>query len=67
MERIQKAITGPDNQTVSLKNTIPVYILYSTVIADPDGTISFYDDIYGHDKTLQTLLSKGLSAHPVQE
>lgn len=25
-----------------LKNTIPVYILYSTVMADPDGTISFY-------------------------
>jgi murein L,D-transpeptidase YcbB/YkuD len=67
MERIQKAITGPDNQTVSLKNTIPVYILYSTVIADPDGTISFYDDIYGHDKTLQTLLSKGLSAPAAQE
>ena len=58
MERIQKAIKGPDNQTVSLKDTIPVYILYSTVMADPDGTISFYDDLYGHDKTLQTLLSK---------
>ena len=35
------------------------YILYSTVIADPDGTISFYEDIYGHDKTLAALLAKG--------
>jgi murein L,D-transpeptidase YcbB/YkuD len=61
MERIQKSIKGPDNQTVSLKNNIPVYILYSTVMADPDGTISFYDDIYGHDKTLQALLSKDLA------
>ena len=59
MERIQKYIKGADNQTVSLKNTIPVYILYSTVIADPDGTISFYEDIYGHDKTLAALLAKG--------
>lgn len=62
MERIQKSIKGQDNQTVSLKNNIPVYILYSTVMADPDGTISFYDDIYGHDKTLQALLSKGPSS-----
>ena len=59
MERIQKYIKGADNQTVSLKNTIPVYILYSTVMADPDGTISFYEDIYGHDKTLAALLAKG--------
>ena len=59
MDRIQNSIKGPDNQSVRLKNSIPVYILYSTVMADPDGTISFFDDIYGHDKNLQTLLNKG--------
>ena len=59
MERIQKYVEGVDNKTISLKNTIPVYILYSTVMADPNGTVSFFEDIYGHDRTLQELLSKG--------
>jgi len=59
MERIRQFMEGADNKTISLKKNIPVYILYSTVMADPDGTISFFEDIYGHDRTLQVLLSKG--------
>ena len=59
MERIRQYMEGADNKTIALKKNIPVYILYSTVMADPDGTISFFEDIYGHDRTLQVLLSKG--------
>jgi len=59
MERIKQYMDGADNKSFNLKKSIPVYIIYSTVMADPDGTISFFEDIYGHDRTLQVLLSKG--------
>ncbi len=47
------------SKIVSLKTPIPVYIFYSTVLADADGKVMFYDDLYGHDKILGELLAKG--------
>jgi murein L,D-transpeptidase YcbB/YkuD len=58
-ERIEAAMNGSASRTVNLNKAIPVYIFYSTVMADRDGRVSFYDDIYRHDLTLQTLLAKG--------
>jgi murein L,D-transpeptidase YcbB/YkuD len=58
-ERIELMIKGDQTKTISLKRPIPVYILYSTVMADQGGRISFFEDIYGHDRTLQVLLAKG--------
>ena len=58
-ERIQQAMTsGPDNHRVDLQSPVPVYVLYTTVAAEPDGRIDFFDDIYGHDATLEALLAK---------
>lgn len=58
-ERIEAFANGEVTKTINLKRAIPVYILYSTVMADPQGRISFYEDIYGHDRTLQVLLARG--------
>lgn len=56
--------TGWDKQTildtiatrrekyVSVKNKLPVYLVYFTAWADANGRVHFRDDIYGHDKTL---------------
>jgi len=44
---------------VALKQAIPVYIIYLTVMAEPDGRVSFYGDIYGHDKVLVEMLAHG--------
>ena len=55
---------GEATKTITLKKPIPVYILYSTVMAEPDGTISFFEDIYGHDRTLQVLLARGFPYPP---
>lgn len=57
--RIKETMQGEATRTINLRKPIPVYILYSTVMADPDGTISFFEDIYGHDRTLQVLLARG--------
>ena len=36
-------------QTVTLKQTIPVFIGYFTAWVDADGQLNFRNDIYGHD------------------
>lgn len=58
-QRIEEFMNGPASKTINIRKPIPVYILYSTVMADVDGKLSFFEDIYGHDRTLQVLLAKG--------
>jgi murein L,D-transpeptidase YcbB/YkuD len=59
-EKIHAAMTnGPDAQQVNLAHTIPVLIVYATVVVLEDGVVHFYDDIYGHDAALQKVLAKG--------
>jgi murein L,D-transpeptidase YcbB/YkuD len=36
-----------------------VLILYGTAVAEEDGTIHFFDDLYGHDAALEKALAKG--------
>ena len=58
--RAQAAMdSGKDNRQVNLTVKFPVLILYETAVAEEDGTIHFFDDIYGHDKRLNALLIKG--------
>ncbi|MFZ0677614.1 L,D-transpeptidase family protein [Candidatus Binatus sp.] len=60
MDKIQAAMkTGPDNVQVNLKKPIPVLILYSTAVVDPEGEVRFFDDIYGYDKSLNKVLANG--------
>jgi L,D-transpeptidase YcbB len=51
--------SGPDNQQVNLARPIPVLILYVTAVVEPDDSVHFFDDIYGHDKQLEAVLVKG--------
>lgn len=66
-DKIHQAMYGPtdggqpeDNKTVNLKTTLPVVLTYLTANADEDGTVHFFDDVYGYDKQLQDALDKGL-------
>ncbi len=59
MARVRAAMNGDAPQQVNLARPIPVLIVYGTVIVTEDGTVHFYDDIYGHDATLQKVLDKG--------
>jgi L,D-transpeptidase YcbB len=59
-QRAQTAMdSGKDNQQVNLAVKVPVLILYVTAVAEEDGSVHFFDDIYGHDKRLNALLVKG--------
>jgi L,D-transpeptidase YcbB len=58
--RAQTAMdSSKDNRQVNLTVKVPVLILYVTAVAEEDGTVHFFDDIYGHDKRLNALLAKG--------
>ena len=48
-----------DNKQVGLKTPLPVNITYLTANADEDGTVHFFDDIYGYDQQLEAALAKG--------
>jgi murein L,D-transpeptidase YcbB/YkuD len=48
-----------DNHFNSQVWLVPVLLLYVTAVAEEDGTVHFFDDIYGHDKRLNALLIKG--------
>ena len=64
-KRIQEMIASKERSVIRLQNPWPVHILYRTVRVDPDdGTIFFYDDVYGRDALLaEALFTKG---QPVQ-
>jgi murein L,D-transpeptidase YcbB/YkuD len=51
--------SGPNNRRVYLERPVGVYLLYSTVAVDEDGTTHFFEDIYGHDARLDAVLAKG--------
>ena len=60
LEKVQAAMqSGPDNQQVNLATPLPVLILYVTAVVEEDGSVHFFDDIYGHDKSLEAVLAKG--------
>lgn len=55
--KIEEAmLNGPDNTRVNLARPIHVFIVYATVLATEDGNVLFFQDIYGLDRELQTLL-----------
>jgi murein L,D-transpeptidase YcbB/YkuD len=60
---------GPDNHIVPLKKPIPIVIFYATAIVvnqgPEQGRVHFFDDIYGYDKDLESVLAHGMP-YPVK-
>jgi len=60
-DKVSEAMNGDDdNKTVNLKTTLSVVITYLTANADEDGSVHFFDDIYGYDQQLNAALAKGM-------
>jgi len=59
MDRIIATMNGDQTVQVNLEHPTPVLILYSTAVVEPDGETRFFDDIYGHDASLEQVLSGG--------
>ena len=59
-DRIVATMQGAtDNVRVSLKQPIPVLVVYGTAVATQEGPVRFFNDIYGHDAELERALAKG--------
>jgi murein L,D-transpeptidase YcbB/YkuD len=55
-EKIRAAMNSGNEQYVTLKKTVPVYLVYFTAFVDPKGKLNFRDDIYGRDTELKKML-----------
>ncbi|HMD48707.1 MAG TPA: L,D-transpeptidase family protein, partial [Bryobacteraceae bacterium] len=58
-QRIGDAENGANTLQVNLPHPIPVLILYGTAVVSASGEVHFFDDIYGHDRSLEEVLSHG--------
>ena len=57
--RIQAVMNGDQTMQVNLKQPIPVLIIYSTAVVEPDGEVRFFQDIYDDDAALKKVLAAG--------
>lgn len=60
-ESIERAMkSGPGNQSVRVPRPVPVLLVYATAVVTADGTVHFFDDIYGLDDSLEDALEAGV-------
>lgn len=55
-EKVDRAMHANEEKQYPLKKKIPVYIAYFTAIADQNGNVAFFDDVYKRDLQLAHLL-----------
>lgn len=55
---INEAMLGGQETIAMLKNEIPIHLSYFTAWVDDQDILHFYDDVYGSDAKLKTLLFK---------
>jgi murein L,D-transpeptidase YcbB/YkuD len=56
-ERIADALAGTSETWVLVRSPILVLLFYTTVQVRDDGSVSFYEDLYGHDAALERALA----------
>ncbi len=59
VDRIRQVMNGDETIQVNLDKPIPVLILYSTAVVEPDGEVRFFRDIYNYDSKLDQELASG--------
>ena len=56
-EAIDAAMSGTTPVTVKLTRPMPVHLSYATAVAREDGSVAFFDDVYGLDADLARKLA----------
>ena len=57
-QSIQAAMVSGKEKYVTIKRTIPVFIVYFTSWVDPQGGIEFRPDVYNRDQRLLSMISE---------
>jgi murein L,D-transpeptidase YcbB/YkuD len=65
IERLQEAIATGVTQTVPVRRTVPVLLLYFTAVADADGEPRFRPDLYARDRPILRALAAPFRYAPV--
>lgn len=55
-EAIEALLATGRTHTLRLKTPVPLHLLYMTAAVDPDGTVRFFEDLYGRDPVLDRAL-----------
>ncbi|WP_212000559.1 murein L,D-transpeptidase [Chitinophaga sp. HK235] len=55
-QKIDDAMNAGKEKFVTIKDKVPVFIVYFTSFVDSKGRLNFRDDVYGHDARLATTL-----------
>jgi murein L,D-transpeptidase YcbB/YkuD len=64
---IDALLAKKQTRSIHLRETMPVFLMYITASAEPDGTTHFYRDIYGRDaRLLQELMGDSVIYVPGQ-
>ncbi len=58
-EKIEAAMQGEKPTQANLKQPLTVVIFYDTVHVNSEAVVFFVEDIYGHDRALDAVLSRG--------
>ena len=58
-QRIDAAMQGERPLRVNLKQPLTVVLFYDTVHVNSEAVVFFVEDIYGHDRALDTALARG--------
>ncbi len=54
---VQGLLAQGNNNEVTLDKQIPVHVTYFTAVANEDGTVHHFGDVYGHDNRLSAALA----------
>lgn len=61
---IEQGIASGETRRVPIAPTLPIYVLYFTAAAEADGSVAFYDDLYGRDPPLIAALEANAAPSP---
>jgi L,D-transpeptidase YcbB len=61
-ERIEAAFKAEKQEQINLEHEIPVFIIYGTAIAEENGQVFFFDDIYRYDKAMAKLFDEAYAS-----
>lgn len=56
-EKLREAVASGRTQTLPVRLTVPVLLLYFTATVDADGTLQLRPDLYGRDKAIVAALA----------
>ena len=63
---VGKEIAGGGNKALPVKADIPIYIAYFTAWPNKDGTVEYFDDVYGRDDYMRKAFAATRAARQVQ-